>query len=118
MRKTITLISCLLAIIALMSISGSCSKEDQNRGTLTIKVWSPDGDIYFNVYPYVADYDNLTPIAEAKATPQRATVNFDLNVGNYVVIGKAKSFECKTSVQIKSNDNIVLEVKGSQFSKQ
>ncbi len=118
MRKIITPLFSVLAIIAIMSISGGCSKENQNLGTLTIKVWSPDGDIDFNIYPYIADYENLTPIAKATVTPQRTTVSFDLNVGNYVILGKAKDFECKTSVQMKSNDNIVLEVKGAQFTKQ
>lgn len=117
MRKIITLSLSLLSIIALLSLSSGCSKENQNSGTLIIKVWSPNGDINFKVYPYVANYDNLTPIAEATVTSQRTTVSFDLNADNYVILGKAKNFECKTSVQIKSGENITLEVKGSQFAK-
>ena len=114
MKKIIISLISVLAIVGALTLSNGCSKEETDNGTLTIKVWN-ENDINIRIYPYVSDYDKLSPVTSASVNPKNPTAIFDLNAGNYIVLCKAESFFCETGVQVKKNENITLKLKGTQF---
>jgi hypothetical protein len=114
MKKIIISLISVLAIVSALTLSNGCSKDETDNGTLTIKVWIGD-DINIQIYPYVSDYDKLSPVTSTTVTPKSSTVSFDLNAGNYIVLGRASSFFCETGVQVKKNETVTLGLKGTQF---
>lgn len=92
----------------------SCSKDSGNKSTLNVKAWSPEGEVYVAVYPYVEGWATLSPVASAVLSSDNKTASFELNVGNYMVSGKKAG---AIGVQIQSGKTVNLDLKDSGFVK-
>ena len=110
MKRYIRIFIILLAAVFMVSVFSGCSKEIADRGTLTVRVWNPDGEINVRVYPYIADYDKLLPVAASTLNNKSTEVSFDLNIGNYVVICNGTSINRKDCIQIQSGETYKLDL--------
>ena len=104
----------LVAALVGLTLFG-CSKDDGGKGTLNIKAWSPEGEVYVAVYPYVEGWATLSPVASAVLSSDNKTVSFELNAGDYMVSGKKAG---SIGVQIQAGGTVDLELKDSGFVRQ
>ena len=85
-----------------LNLQGAQKEEILDLGTLNVRAFNPDGDIAVKVYPYVADYDRLPPLASSIINQKNTTVSFDLNSGNYIITCKSNSINRRDCVQIQA----------------
>lgn len=108
-NKILWVAALLVAVMAGLALCG-CSKDDGETGTLNIKAWSPEGEVYVAVYPYVEGWATLSPVASAVLSSDNKTVSFELNAGDYMVSGKKAG---TIGVQIQAGKTVDLELKES-----
>lgn len=102
----------LLVAAFLGGVFCGCSKDIGDKGTLNIKAWSPEGEVYVAVYPYVEGWATLSPVASAVLSSDNKTVSFELNAGDYMVSGKKAG---SIGVQVQSGKTVNLDLKDSGF---
>lgn len=111
MKRIISIFAALLMVVFAVSYFTGCSKEEiLDRGTLSVRAFNPDGDIAVKVYPYVADYDRLPPVASSVLNQKSSTVSFDLNAGNYIITCKGSSVGRIDCVQIQAGETCQINL--------
>lgn len=111
MKRIISIFAVLLMSVFAVSEFTGCSKEEiLDLGTLSVRALNPDGDIAVKVYPYVADYDRLPPVASSILNQKNTTASFDLNAGNYIITSKGSGIDRRDCVQIHASETCKVDL--------